>query len=101
MREEDSNAMSVFSRIDDKHIPLYRVIWVAATPHFCGEEDCVREGFYEIRLEQGESVWASIQERDEMMQRLEAWHGGLDVPDDGELDEEEGDGGDDGEETSW
>ena len=46
--------MSVFCRIDDKHIPLYRVVWVSATPHYCGEEDCVREGSYEIRLEQGE-----------------------------------------------
>ena len=36
--------MSIFCRIDDKHIPLYRVMWVSATPHFCGEEDCVREG---------------------------------------------------------
>ena len=51
--------MSIFCRIDDKHIPLYRVMWVSATPHYCGEEDCVREGSYEIRLEQGESVWAS------------------------------------------
>src|SRR3954462_9148684 len=78
--------MSVFCRIDDKHIPLYRVMWVSATPHYCGEEDCVREGSYEIRLEQGESVWASMIERDEMMQRLESWHGDMDVPDDGEVD---------------
>ena len=56
--------MSVFCRIDDKHIPLYRVMWVSATPHYCGEEDCVREGSYEIRLEQGESVWASMIERE-------------------------------------
>ena len=48
--------MSIFCLIDDKHIPLYRVMWVAATPHFCGAEDCTREGFYEVRLEQGESV---------------------------------------------
>jgi hypothetical protein len=25
-------------------------------------------------------------ERDEMMQRLESWHGDMDVPDDGEVD---------------
>ena len=60
--------MSIFCRIDDKHMPLYRVVWVSATPHYCGEEDCVREGSYEIRLEQGEVVWASIAERDEMLQ---------------------------------
>jgi hypothetical protein len=79
--------MSVFCRIDDKHIPLYRVVWVSATPHYCGEEDCVREGSYEIRLEQGEVVWANMQERDEMLKRLEDWHGGMDVPDDGEPDD--------------
>jgi hypothetical protein len=69
--------MSILCRVDDKMIPLYRVMWVAATPHFCGEEDCVREGFYEIRLEQGESVWANLQERDDVQQRLEQWQGGL------------------------
>jgi hypothetical protein len=84
----ESDEMSIFCRIDDKHVPLYRVVWVSATPHYCGEEDCVREGSYEIRLEQGEAVWASMAERDEMLQRLEAWHGGMDVPDDGEADDE-------------
>ena len=69
--------MSIMCRIDDKMIPLYRVMWVAATPHFCGEEDCQREGFYEIRLEQGESVWANTEERDTMQQHLEQWQGGL------------------------
>lgn len=68
-------------------IPLYRVMWVAATPHFCGEEDCIREGFYEIRLEQGESVWANIRERDEVQNRLEQWQGGLGLAD--EADESE------------
>ncbi len=69
--------MSIMCRIDDKMIPLYRVMWVAATPHFCGEEDCQREGFYEIRLEQGESVWANTEERDTIQQQLEQWQGGL------------------------
>ena len=50
--------MSVFCIVDDKYVPLYRVMWVSVTPHFCGDEQCLREGFYEIRLEQGESVWA-------------------------------------------
>lgn len=68
--------MSIMCRVDDKHIPLYRVMWVAATPHFCGEEDCLREGYYEIRLEQDESVWANQKERDTMLQHLDAWHGG-------------------------
>ena len=79
--------MSILCRIDDKMIPLYRVMWVASTPHFCGEEDCQREGFYEIRLEQGESVWASTEERDTMQQHLEQWQGGLGPVD--EADESE------------
>ena len=69
--------MSILCSIDDKHIPLYRIMWVASTPHFCGEEDCVREGSYEIRLEQGESVWANPEERDKIIQQLEQWQGGL------------------------
>jgi len=66
-----------FALVDDKYIPLYRVMWLAATPHFCGEESCMREGFYEIRLEQGESVWAKAEERDKMLQQLEEWQGGV------------------------
>ena len=69
--------MSILCRIDDKMIPLYRVMWIASTPHFCGEEDCQREGFYEIRLEQEESVWANTEERDTMQQHLEQWQEGL------------------------
>ena len=72
--------MSILCLVDDKQIPLYRVMWVAATPHFCGEEDCVREGFYEIRLEQGESVWANHKERDDMVHMLESWQGGEGLP---------------------
>lgn len=78
--------MSILCRVDDKMVPLYRVMWVSATPHFCGEEDCMREGCYEVRLEQGESVWATGSERDNMQQQLERWQGGLGSPD----DEEEG-----------
>ncbi len=76
--------MSILCNVDDKFIPLYRVIWVAATPHFCGEDDCAREGFYEIRLEQGESVWANTEERDKMIRELEEWQGGLGPTDSGE-----------------
>lgn len=70
--------MSIFCVVDDKHIPLYRVVWVAAVPHFCGAEDCEQEGNYEIRLEGGESVWASREERDDMLAALEEWQGSLD-----------------------
>lgn len=69
--------MSIFCRVDDKLVPLYRVMWIAATPHFCGEDDCIREGCYEIRLEQGESIWAKDPERDKMVEQMEAWQGGL------------------------
>jgi hypothetical protein len=68
---------SIFCLIDDKHVPLYRVIWVSDVPHFCGHEDCACEGQYEVRLEQDESVWANREERDRMLEALEAWHGGL------------------------
>ena len=68
---------SIFCLIDDKHVPLYRVMWVSDVPHFCGEEDCVCEGQYEIRLEQDESVWGSREERDQMLAALERWQGGM------------------------
>jgi hypothetical protein len=74
--------MSIFCRVDDKFVPLYRVMWVAATPHFCGSEDCEREGQYEIRLEQEEVVWANLMERDEMLAALENWQGDLPPPED-------------------
>lgn len=76
--------MSIFAVVDDKYVPLYRVMWVAKTPHFCGDEECTREGYYEIRLEQEESVWANADERDKMLEQLERWQGDLD-------DEEEDD----------
>jgi len=65
--------MAVLCTIDDKHVPLYRIVWVSAVPHFCGAEECQREGQYEIRLEHGETVWASRQERDAVLAALEAW----------------------------
>lgn len=76
--------MSVFCIVDDKHVPLYRVLWVAATPHFCGSESCQREGFYEVRLEQGEAVWASQKERDQLLEALEEWAGGAGPEDEDE-----------------
>ncbi len=67
---------SILCFVDDKHIPLYRVLWVADVPHFCGQEDCLCEGRYEVRLEQDESVWANRQERDKVIEALEQWAGG-------------------------
>ncbi len=70
---------SILCKIDDKFIPLYRVMWVSNLPHFCGEEDCTREGAYEVRLELEETVWANREERDALIAALENWRGG-DVP---------------------
>ncbi|HYW79904.1 MAG TPA: hypothetical protein VE890_10035 [Thermoguttaceae bacterium] len=67
--------MSNFCMIDDKHVPLYRIMWVSDVPHFCGSEECQREGQYEIRLEQGESLWASQLQRDAALAALNAWQG--------------------------
>lgn len=69
--------MSIMVLVDDKHVPLYRIMWISALPHFCGEDDCMCEGKYEIRLEQGEEVWASVAERDEAVESLDRWRGGL------------------------
>jgi hypothetical protein len=68
---------SILCRVDDKHVPLYRIVWVSDLPHFCGDDECEREGQYEIRLEQGESVWANHSERDAVITALETWQGGL------------------------
>ena len=89
--EEPTGHVASSRIVDDKYVPLYRVMWVAATPHFCGDEHCLREGFYEIRLEQGESVWAKAEERDKMLKQLEEWQG--------ELPDEEPESG--GEDPAW
>jgi len=73
-----------FARVDDKHIPLFRVIWIAETPHFCGQEDCQYEGRYEVRLEQGESVFGTREERDAMLAAMEHWQMGDDEHEDWE-----------------
>ena len=72
---------SILCVVDDKYVPLYRVVWVSDLPHFCGSEECDCEGRYEIRLEQDESVFATREERDQMLQALERWKGGA-----GEID---------------
>ncbi|MBN1911872.1 MAG: hypothetical protein JW818_19175 [Pirellulales bacterium] len=76
--------MTVFCMIDDKYVPIYRVMWISAIPHFCGSPDCQHEGDYEVRLEQGESVWASQDERDAAVEAVEAWQNEL--PDESDLE---------------
>lgn len=61
--------------VDDKHVPLYRVVWVANLPHFCGEEDCTREGEYEIRLDVEDPIWTNQKGRDAVIQALNRWCG--------------------------
>lgn len=83
--------MSIFCIVDDKNIPLYRVMWISALPHFCGSEDCLHEGDYEVRLEQGECVWASHEDRDRLLLAIEQWQGGIGHYDDDEEEQEEED----------
>jgi hypothetical protein len=73
---------SVFCTADDKYIPLYRVIWLAKVPHFCGHEECMHEGDYEVRLEPDDSVWVKREERDNILAAIEAWQGGTEPDDD-------------------
>ena len=42
----------------------------------------VREGTYEIRLEQEETVWAKREERDRALEILEAWQRGFETESD-------------------
>lgn len=65
--------MNVFCTIDNKHIPLARILWIAELPHYCGSEECEREGTYQLQLEQGEVVWATRAERDAALEALRQW----------------------------
>ena len=80
--DEEENMTSIMCKIDDKHVPLYRVMWISDLPHFCGHEDCEREGQYEVRLEQDESIWTDRDDRDRLMDALQQWQGGLGLTDD-------------------
>ncbi|MEL6895254.1 MAG: hypothetical protein AAFP90_04050 [Planctomycetota bacterium] len=68
--------MEPIALIDDKHVPLYRILWISDTPHFCGEEDCTREGEYEVRLEMDDSLWISRKGRDTAVAALREWCSG-------------------------
>lgn len=64
--------------IDDKHIPVYRIVWISDVPHFCGDEECLVEGRYEVRLEQGEAVFGNRDERDKALEMVDRWQSGVD-----------------------
>ena len=80
VREGTLTVPSIYALIDDKHVPIYRVVWISDVPHFCGNEDCLVEGRYEIRLEADESVFGTREERDAALAALEDWHGGSGDP---------------------
>jgi len=67
---------STLCLVDDKHVPLAYIVWVSDVPHFCGQDDCQCEGRYEIRLENGESVWGNQADRDQVLEALEQWYAG-------------------------
>jgi len=69
---------TIFCRIDDKQIPLYRVLWVSATPHYCGEAECQCEGLYEVAIEGGDPIFARHEEKDRLMAMIEDWQLGDD-----------------------
>jgi len=64
---------SIFCLVDDKHVPMYRIIWISDVPHFCGQDDCQCEGDYEVRLDHDESLWANRQQRDQVLEAMENW----------------------------
>jgi len=60
-------------KIDDKHVPLFRIVWISDVPHFCGEDDCMHEGDYEVRLDVDDSLWTSADERDLTIEAMKQW----------------------------
>jgi hypothetical protein len=67
------NANRAFCIVDDKHVPLAHILWISDLPHFCGGDECEREGQYEIRLAEGETVWATLPQRDAALAALASW----------------------------
>ena len=70
-------------KIDDKHVPIFRVVWVADLPHFCGVDECPHEGYYEVRLEAEESLWINLQARDGVLETLNHYYADPDDRDEG------------------
>ena len=66
-------AVSPLVKIDDKHVPVFRIVWISDVPHFCGEEDCLHEGDYEIRLDIEDSIWTTASDRDLAIEALKNW----------------------------
>lgn len=64
----------IFTLIDDKHVPLSRIVWISDLPHFCGSEECLVEGKYEVRIEGDDSLFSTREERDTAIAAMESWH---------------------------
>lgn len=65
----------IFTVVDDKHVPLARIVWVSDVPHFCGNEECTAEGRYEVRIEGDESLFCTRDERDAALEAMKEWYG--------------------------
>ncbi len=64
---------SSFGKVDDKFVPFYRIMWISELPHFCGAEGCEIEGRYEVRIEPGDSLFGTREERDALLAALDHW----------------------------
>ncbi|MCA9048036.1 MAG: hypothetical protein KDA89_04875 [Planctomycetaceae bacterium] len=64
----------VFVTIDDKHVPMARIVWISDLPHFCGDEECTAEGRYEVRIEGDNSLFGTREERDAALTALREWY---------------------------
>lgn len=62
-----------FVLIDDKFVPLARIVWISSLPHFCGSEECTVEGRYEVRLEADDSLFGTREERDSALDQMQDW----------------------------
>ena len=74
--------------IDDKHVPVYRILWVSDIPHFCGSEECDVEGRYEVRLDQGDALFGTRDERDHAIDMLQRWQNGDEEPPPGDPEDD-------------
>lgn len=62
-----------FVMVDDKHVPITRIVWISEVPHFCGNEECTVEGRYEVGIEGTDSLFGNRDERDAALRALEDW----------------------------
>lgn len=65
-----------FVLLDDKNVPMARIVWVSELPHFCGSEECTVEGMYEVRIEGDDSLFCSRHDRDTTLDAMQGWFDG-------------------------